>query len=181
LPALIELFYRFLSDDKQQSDELHHALQWESIPLCPTEKMQHGISQQPRDLPWSQASSLVDCAESVCQCPPILTGEIPSSAHICVAWNLSFRNRGSLSRHWERHCERGMEWACLICAPIEIFNRKEKLCRHHISNHGKICIRDCKNPRRLLCEKNIAWSEYLRPKQAWDCFCCLQCFDTFAA
>jgi hypothetical protein len=147
---------------------------------APTEKLQFGISQQSLDLPLSQVS-LVDCAESVCQCPPILTGEISPPVHICVACNLSFRNKGSLSKHWEQHCERGMEWACLLCVPIKIFNCKEKLCRHHISNHGKVCIRGCKNPRRLLCEEGVAWSEYLRPKQAWGCPCCLQCFDTFAA
>lgn len=110
---------------------------------APKEKLQYGISQQSRDLLQRQGSPLVDFAESVDQYSPILTDKVPSPAHTCVACNIPFGDKSSLSRHWKLHCERDREWVCLLCVPRKNFDCKEKLHRHHVNNHGEACVRGC--------------------------------------
>jgi hypothetical protein len=148
---------------------------------APKEKLQY-VSQQPRDLLQRQASPLVDYAESVNQYSPILTKKIPPPAHACVACNIPFRNKSSLSKHRTLHCERRKEWVCLLCVPCKNFDCKEKLYQHHINHHGEACIQGCRQHRDLLCTEDIAWSiSHLLPKKAWGCPCCRQCFNTFTA
>lgn len=149
---------------------------------APKEKLQYGMYQQSRDLLQCQVSPLVDFAEFVDQHSPILTSKAPPPTHICVACNIPFRNKSSLSRHWRLHCERDSEWVCLLCVPPKSFDRKGRLYRHHIDNHGEECAEGCRQYRDLLCPLRIAWSiSRLPPKKAWGCPCCFRCFDTFAA
>jgi hypothetical protein len=146
----------------------------------PTENLQHGISQRPRD--QHQAPSFVSHTEAFDQHSPILTNKTPPPAHTCVACNKPFKSKSSLSKHWKLHCERDKEWVCMLCAPVKNLNSKGKLLQHHIDNHGEACVQDCMQHHDLRCKEDIAWSIlHLPPKKAWGCPCCHRCFDTFAA
>lgn len=129
-----------------------------------------------------QASPLHDIARPVNQGCPIPINTSPPAVHICVACNIAFTNKSTLSRHQKQHCERKVEWVCGLCVPKKNFYRKDKLCQHHIDSHGAMCVPGCKQQWGGLCERHLnqATSE-LPPKKAWGCPCCLRCFDTFAA
>ena len=149
---------------------------------APKEILQDGISQQTRDLLRHQISPLVDFSELVDQYSPILTNKTPPPAHTCVACNIPFREKSSLSRHRRLYCERDREWVCLLCVSCKNFDSPKELYQHHIDNHGEACIRSCRQHRDLLCPSYITWSiSHIPPKMAWGCPCCLRCFDTFAA
>ena len=102
--------------------------------------------------------------------------------YICVACNKPCGNKGSLLRHQKQHCEQEVEWLCSLCVPKKSFYRKEKLSQHHINNHGRACVADCKQRRGGLCVWHLSLSRVPNwPKKAWGCPCCVRCFDTLAA
>jgi hypothetical protein len=147
-----------------------------------TERLQLGIGQQPQThfqrhaLPFHEVTELVNQSSLV----PIPKNDLP--IYICVACNVPCRNKSSLSRHQKRHCEREVEWLCSLCVPKKSFYEKYKLAEHHINKHGKACVADCKQQRGGLCLYHLSLSAVEnRPKKAWGCPCCLQCFDTLAA
>jgi hypothetical protein len=150
---------------------------------APTEKSQDRSSQQSQDFLQRQASPLVNYTESVDQHSSVLTDKTPPPAHTCVACNIRFEWKSSLSRHWKLHCERDDGgWICLLCLLNPRFDCKEELYQHHIDNHGEACTRGCRQKCDLLCTQYIGWSiSDPSPKKAWGCPCCLQCFDTSAA
>jgi hypothetical protein len=129
-----------------------------------------------------QASPVPELTEPVNQYSLVPLNKSAPAVPICVACDITFKNKSSLSRHYQQHCERQVEWLCQLCHPMKSFYRREKLCQHHIDHHAVGCVPNCKYKRGGLCDWHLAGSiQKLPEKKAWGCPCCLRCFDSWDA